>query len=200
MISAKKLSAFLILMVLTGLSACSITAKVWKPYDEITVATLANVNPDTYKRPSPIQIKIYELTSRATFDNLDFDRAFHNAKTLLSDQLLSEFEYTIQPNENIKHTINLQKGSAFIAIIAGFIDIDNTKWKHVYKVKDHGHYKHYITITDVEIKEGKPAKTLTTEDLKTEDLKKEDLKAEDLKKTIKQASETKEATKNLLSK
>lgn len=183
----KTIGILLFLLVFMGLSACSMTAKVWKPYDEITVETSARVNPDTQQRPSPIQVKIYELTSRATFDNLDFDRAFHSANTLLSDQLLSEIEYTIQPGESITHTIDLQAGAAFIAIVASFIDIDNARWKHIYKVKDHGHYTHHITISDREIKQGKPAKTLTAEDLKKG------------KEALEQAGEIKEAATNLFS-
>lgn len=136
-------------------SACATTAKVWKPYDAITIAASKSVNPDSNGRASPIQIKIYELTAKSTFENLDFDRAFYQAKTLLSDQLLSEAEYTLQPGETAQHTIKLRKTAAFIAISAGFIDIDNARWRHIYKVKDHGHYKHHINIVEKAISFGK---------------------------------------------
>lgn len=137
------LSALLIVI-----SACSTTAKVWQPYDNIDIAASDNVNPDGKGFASPIQIKIYELTSRSTFDNLDFERAYNNAQTLLSDELVSEAVITLQPNESIRHNIALNENTRFIAIIAGFINIDSTRWKHVYDVNPFGYYNHEITLND----------------------------------------------------
>jgi type VI secretion system protein VasD len=169
------------------------TAKVWKPYDEITIEASANVNPDGNNRPSPIQVKIYELSTRSTLDNLDFDRAFYSADTLLSDELLSEAEYTLQPGEIIEHTVPLQKSAKFIAITAGFIDIDNARWKHIYKVKSHGHYNHYITIGEKEIIEGKQKKPSVSKD----DLKKGQENIEKGKESADKANETKKSLERL---
>ncbi|MBX2809311.1 MAG: type VI secretion system lipoprotein TssJ [Cellvibrionaceae bacterium] len=150
-----KIKYIIFIVFLLGISACAVTAKIWQPYDDITIEASTHANMDNNNRPSPIQIKIYELRSRSTFDNLDFDRAFYHAATLLSDQLLSEASYTIQPGELIKHRVNLQKKAKFIAISASFIDIDNARWKHIYKIKDHGHYTHNIKITERRIDQGK---------------------------------------------
>lgn len=143
-----------IMIAFWGLSACATTAKIWAPYDKITITSSSKANPDINNKASPVQIKIYELTSRSTFDNLDFDRAFYNAKSVLSDELLSEEEYTIQPSEKIKHTVNLQKETKFIAILSGFIDVDNARWKHIYKVSPYGHYNRDISIIGKSIIEG----------------------------------------------
>lgn len=180
----------LCLSVILFICACSTTAKIWKPYDNITITAGASVNQDANKRASPVQIKIYSLSSRSTFDNLDFDRAFYNAKTLLSDELLSEAEYTVQPSETAEHTVNLTKNTHFIAILAGFIDIDNARWKHVYKVKPHGHYNHSITINENSIIEGKPS--ITKESIE-ENVKKGS-------ESIDQANQTKQSIKSLLGK
>lgn len=143
----KKILYFIYLIALsTVLSACSTAAKVWKPYDKIDIAASDDVNPDGKGDASPIQLKIYELSSRSTFDNLDFERAYNNAKTLLSDELVSEAVITLQPNESIRHTIALNKNTRFVAIIAGFINIDSARWKHVYNVKPFGYYSHEITL------------------------------------------------------
>ncbi|MGH1485292.1 MAG: type VI secretion system lipoprotein TssJ [Cellvibrionaceae bacterium] len=206
MITNRTFYIFLFFM-LTQVQACTtaakVTAKVWKPYDEINIETAANVNPDGKNRPSPIQVKIYELSSRSTFDNLDFDRAFYSAKTLLSDQLLSEVEYTIQPGEKVEHTVQLNKKVGFIAITASFIDIDNARWKHIYEVKPHGHYNHHISISEKEIKEGKLKKSPSTKD----NLKKGKDTIESGKDTIKKGqdsvdkvNETKDSIENLRSK
>lgn len=165
----KKIRFLLVIAsILVTISACSTTAKVWKPYDDITISAKAYVNPDGSDRSSPIQVKIYELSARSTFDNLDFDRAFYEAKTLLSDQLVSEAEYTIQPSETIKHKVDLKKSAHFIAILAGFIDVDNARWKHIYEVKPYGYHEHQITLTERMIVEGKVEQRSTTNDNKSE--------------------------------
>lgn len=175
-------------------SGCSITAKVWKPYDKVTISSAKNTNPNGKGRPSPIQVKIYELASRSTLDNLDFDRAFYNAETLLSDELISTAEYTIQPGDEVQHVIKLTKLSRFVAIVAGFIDIDNARWKHIYKVKPHGHYSHFITINAKEITEGKPAK----EHLSREDIKEAGEDIKEAGEDIKEADETRKSIKNVI--
>ncbi len=199
----------LFIVILPLISGCSTTAKVWKPYDNVTIESSEEINPDSNNRASPIQVKIYELSSRSTFDNLDFDRAFYNAKTLLSDQMLSSAEYTIQPSETIKHKIKLQKNSRFVAILAGFIDIDNSRWKHIYKVKPHGHYNHHISISGKSIIAGKVEEDEKEEDASPtnidQDEGKKSLTLDDVKEgaekggeAIEKASSTKQSINGLL--
>ncbi len=199
----------LFMAILTSITGCTTTAKVWKPYDNVTIESSKEINPDSNDRASPVQVKIYELTSRSTFDNLDFDRAFYNAKTLLSDEMVSSAEYTIQPSETIKHKIKLQKNSKFVAILAGFIDIDNSRWKHIYKVKSHGHYNHHISISGKSIIAGKVKEdTEEKDDLQEnteQDEEKKSLTLDDIKEgaekggdAIEKASSTKQSINGLL--
>ena len=186
------------------LSGCTVTSKVWDPYDDISISALQEVNTDTRQRPSPVQIKIYELSSRSTFDNLDFDRAFYDAGTFLSDELLSEADYTLQPGQTIEHRVKLKKQAQFVAILAGFIDIDNARWKHVYPVKSRGYQSHAITLGANKIIEGKPKQSKV--DRKQTDTQTDNGKAltlDDVEKgteTIEKATGTAESIKGLLNK
>lgn len=184
----------LLLIMLFNIAACSTTAKVWKPYDDITIEAKPSINPDGKNRPSPVQVKIYELSARSTFDNLDFDRAFYEAGTFLSDELISDAEYTIQPSETIEHTVNLTKSTRFIVILAGFIDIDNARWKHVYKVKPYGHYKHQITISEKTIIAGKVEEETEQSSPETENFEKDEsdssITVEDLEKGVDKGTES----------
>lgn len=184
----------LFLVILPNLVSCSTTAKVWRPYDNITISAKSSINPDGKSRPSPIQIKIYELSARSTFDNLGFDRAFYDAKTLLSDELISDAEYTVQPSQTIEHTVDLTKSARFIVILAGFIDVDNARWKHVYEVKPYGYYKHQITITEKEIVAGKVEKEAEPTNNKVEVSEKEEsdssITVENLEKSVDKGTES----------
>ncbi len=134
-----------ILVVLTALMSvgCESSMKVIKkhiPFMEpdtnitLTLAASSDINPDTRGEASPLNVKTYLLSERTTFDNLGFEAALDEADVLLSDQLLSRKEYIFQPKESIQYSIKLGKESKFIAVIAAYRDVDQSKWKLVLPV------------------------------------------------------------------
>lgn len=199
----------LLIIIAIGASTlgCSTAAKVWKPYDDITVSSSQTVNPDGNQRPSPVQFKIYELSSRSTFDNLSFDRAFYDAKTFLSDELISEVSYTLQPSSTIEHRVKLQKNTYFIAIVAGYINIDDARWKHVYDVKPYGHYSRDITLGAQGIVAGKVSEDQNTDNKDSTQTKETQSNSDQLQdnvdkgvESLEKANSTKESIKGLLGK
>jgi len=153
-------------IALLNITGCSVTSRVWPPYDKISISADKNVNLDVDSRPSPVQVKIYELSSRTTFDNLDFDGLFNHPEAQLSDELLSKIVFFLQPNETLKHKIQMQKEASYIAVLAAYRDIDNVRWKHVYKVKSHGRYRHSITLSEDGIIAGKVVEETQSESKK----------------------------------
>lgn len=139
---------FLVLFVVAFVvTACSMTRYVATPSDKITLKAEAEVNPDLEGRPSPISVKVYELSSRATFDALDFDKAWSNATVVLSDQLLSSAEFVLLPKQTKQHQIALRPNTTHIAIVAAYRDIDHAKWKRVYAVNSSWFYRHAVSLT-----------------------------------------------------
>lgn len=151
------------LVVLGGVFSCSNTPTLWHPSDKITIVATDSINPDGKQIPSPVQLKIYELSARSTLDNLDFNRAFHQADTLLSDELISQEAHVLQPSASIESIIKLNKSTRFIAILASFIDIDNARWKHIYTIKPNRYYRHKISINDKSIAAGEIKEVEPTE-------------------------------------
>ncbi len=142
------------------LNGCTAPNYVWPAYDKISLYADLDVNPDDNERPSPIQVKVYELAARTTFDNLDFQGLFNNGTAQLSDELISEKTFFIQPNETISHKIELNKSATHIAIVAAYRKIDSARWKYIYPVKSYGYYKHSIEFTSnaVEIRKSERSK------------------------------------------
>ena len=146
------------------MTGCTAPNYIWPAYDKITLHANLNVNPDDNQRPSPIQVKVFELSARTTFDNLDFQSLFNNGGTLLSDELISEKTFFIQPNETISHTIELNKESTHIAIVAAYRKIDSARWKHIYPIKFYGYYKHTIDLTSEAIEVRKSERSNKSEE------------------------------------
>lgn len=135
-------------MLLTLLSSgCSAVTYVWAAYDKVTIQATQEVNPDKAGRPSPVRVKLYELSTRTVFDNLDFEGAFNKGTTLLGDQLLSQAEYMLQPGESVTHQVDLKEKAAFIAVLAAYRDIDSVRWSRIYEIKDYNHASHTVTLT-----------------------------------------------------
>ncbi|NOY73155.1 MAG: type VI secretion system lipoprotein TssJ [Gammaproteobacteria bacterium] len=158
---------FFSIVTVLNISGCAVTNHVWPPYDKISISADEDVNFDLHNRPSPVQVKVYELSSRTTFDNLDFDGLFNHEEAQLRGELLSKTVFFLQPREHLKLKIELQNKTAFIAILAAYRDIDNSKWKHVYKVKSHGHYRHTITLGSNGIIAGKVTEDTNKQTIKT---------------------------------
>ncbi len=145
-----------LILISLVMSGCTVVKTVWKPYDEIELIATQDVNPDGNDRASPIQLRIYQLTSRTTVDNLEFDELYFNGEALLSDELLSLDEVILQPGESLSRKIALQDTAGFIAVVAAFRNLDTSKWKFVYDVHDYGHYRHPVTIEANSIRAGRP--------------------------------------------
>jgi type VI secretion lipoprotein, VC_A0113 family len=137
----------LLVFAALALSACAVNRYVVSPYDKLTLNATNDVNPDHHGRASPITVRVYELSSRTTFDNLDFNAAFNNAGTFLSDELLSSAERVLLPGETARHRVNLNRNARYIAVVAAYRDIDRAKWKLVYPVNGDWYYSHTLTFT-----------------------------------------------------
>jgi len=126
----------------------------------LTLAAAPDINPDQAGEASPLNVKTYLLSERTTFDNLGFESALDEAGVLLSDQLLSTKEYIFQPKETIQYAIKLGKETKFIAIVASYRNMDQSKWKLVVPVDSEDPEDHTINLT----KESVVLANLTEED------------------------------------
>lgn len=131
------------LLLLTG---CSATRYVATPVEKLTLQAAPTVNPDANGRASPIEVRVYQLSSRTTFDTLDFDSAWGNAAVVLGDQLLSQGVHVLLPRQTQVQRIELAPQATFIAVVAAYRDIDGARWKLVYPVRAHWFNRHRVVL------------------------------------------------------
>jgi len=113
----------------------------------LTLAASPDINPDQIGEASPLNVKTYLLSERTTFDNLGFESALDEAGVLLSDQLLSTKEYIFQPKESVQYAIKLGKETKFIAIVAAYRNVDQSRWKLVVPVDSEDPEDHAVNLT-----------------------------------------------------
>lgn len=138
------------------LAGCAVNRYVVTPYDDLTFFASPDLNPDDDGRASPIAVKVYQLTARTTFDNLDFDAAFSNADVVLSDELIVQSDLVLQPGGRQSLEIELDAETRFVAVTAAYRHIDRARWKLVLPVNGDWYYSHEITLTANGLRLGPP--------------------------------------------
>lgn len=89
----------------------------------------ADQNPDASGKPSPVEIRIYQLAATGTFNKADvFALTEHEKETLGQDDLASE-PIVITPGQSTTVKRELKAGTQAIGIVALFRDIDHAKWR-----------------------------------------------------------------------
>lgn len=119
----------------------------------MSISATIDVNPDSAGRPSPLVLRIYELSAVGAFQNSSFFPIYEDDAAVLGRDLISQESLTIKPLDLKKHTIALDKDTRFIGVIAAFSSIDNAQWKTVVSIDQN-------TTNDLTIKAEKLAITI----------------------------------------
>lgn len=142
-----RLGILLLVPFYLAIGGCSMTRAVATPYAAIVLMAGTDVNPDAEGRASPLIVRTYELSARAAFDTLDFDRVWGNAAVVLSDQLLSSQEHVLLPGETKAHRIDLQPNAEYVAVVAAYRHIDQARWKLIYRVSPDWFQRHHVVFS-----------------------------------------------------
>lgn len=96
---------------------------------QVSLAVAANVNPDMRGRASPIVARLFELKSLAAFQSADYLSLSDRDKESLGNDLVAKEELVLQPGENRKFTRELHPDTRFVAVVAGYRDIERSRWR-----------------------------------------------------------------------
>ncbi len=110
-----------IFLLVIGLSACSSTP----PQYWLTVHVYAdkNINPNIDGKPSPVELRFYELTDDQAFKQNSFIALFENDQGLLKDKLLLKRTLVgVEPDSKQTHKYPLAEKTRYIGIISAFAD------------------------------------------------------------------------------
>lgn len=96
---------------------------------EITLGALENVNPTATGRPSPIVVRVFELTNESRFQAADYFELMGQGNVSLEGDVLSSEEHTLLPGEVrvMRKRASLQ--SKFLGVVAGYRDLGSSTWR-----------------------------------------------------------------------
>lgn len=130
------LLSFSLLFLIMG---CSTMNKFVPPSTELIINVSENVNPDTSDRPSPVVMKIFELSSRTIFDTQDFFSLYEAPEKLLGPDLLKKDELELQPGSVQNYEMSLNRNTRFVGVVVAYRNIDQARWRAVIEVDPTGY-------------------------------------------------------------
>lgn len=144
----------LVLILLTcGLWGCTkVNSGVVGMFDldtDLKVIFIAgkDINPDEKHSPSPLYIRLYELTSDHAFIKADFLALYEKDDALLGKDLIAKRELNrIVPGESREETLVLDPKTRYVALFAEYFEYKNAKYKLIFPVTSKNVIKNTVRI------------------------------------------------------
>ena len=130
------LLSFSLLFLVIG---CTTMNKIVPPSTDLIINVSKNVNPDTSERPSPVVMKIFELSSRTIFDTQDFFSLYDTPEKILGPDLLKKDELELQPDSIQQYKMSLNRNTRYVGVVVAYRNIDQARWRAVIEVDPTGY-------------------------------------------------------------
>ena len=147
---------------LLGLAACASTPPKPAPTQAVLAAS-ANVNPDALGRPSPVVVRIYQLSGDAQFNDAGFFALYDHERATLGSSLLMRDERTLFPGQKVTFDLALSPGARFLGVAAAYRDVRRAHWRAVVGVPEKSLLK-LLAKRRVSVKVGKDAVSIAVTD------------------------------------
>lgn len=123
---------FITALVLGG---CQTVASVVEKKTIIDFEISEEVNPDLEDRPSPVVVRLYELSARTRFDRQDFFALYDDSKKALGEDLIKSTEYEFLPGSKTKHVLDLDADTRYVAAVVEFRQYEQARWKSIENIE-----------------------------------------------------------------
>jgi type VI secretion system protein VasD len=90
-----------------------------------------SVNPDAGGRPSPVQVRVYQLGDDADFLQADLTTLWADDAALLAASLVSRQEFMLAPGGSSQGSMTLETATRHVAVAVAFRDFRNAAWRAV---------------------------------------------------------------------
>lgn len=91
-----------------------------------SLTAVAKLNPDQNGRPSPLSVRVYQLSSDALFRNADFYKLLDDDAQVLNRDIQQKQQFMVYPGEQRSRVdIVISRKTRFIGIVGEFRDLDN---------------------------------------------------------------------------
>jgi type VI secretion system protein VasD len=118
-----------------ALAACASKPAKPAPTQAVVIAS-ADVNPDSMGRPSPVVVRIYQLSGDAQFNDAGFFALYDNEQATLGSSLIMRDERTLFPGQQVSLDLALSPETRFLGVAAAYRDVRSARWRAVVGVPE----------------------------------------------------------------
>jgi type VI secretion system protein VasD len=99
------------------------------PVVTIVITGSAGQNPDAGGAPSPVAVRVFQLTATAKFERADVYALIDREQQTLGTDDGGSQEFVLSPSESKTLTIEPKPGISAIGVTALYRDIDHAQWR-----------------------------------------------------------------------
>ena len=101
---------------------------------ELTVVGGPALNQNAQGRPSPVLVRIFDLSATQAFQSADYSALFDKPTAALQQDVLAQEEFILRPGDMQEHNRAPRPGLVALGVAAGFRDLAHAKWRIVVQI------------------------------------------------------------------
>jgi len=127
-------------LLIVALTSCRATKKMFGLTNniDISIRTTKDVNLDAQGNPSPIVVRLYELSTAVEFRKADYAALFNDEQATLGKDLLRRDEYEIKPEQTRIIARKAKENTKYLGLLAAYHNTTNIKWRAVISLNSSG--------------------------------------------------------------
>ncbi|WP_087024162.1 type VI secretion system lipoprotein TssJ [Thaumasiovibrio subtropicus] len=103
----------------------------------VNISAEDNINPNVDEKPSPIELRVYQLSDSEAFQQAEFLPLYEDEQGVLKATLLNTRQLqSVLPGETRKEVFPFNAETKFIGVIAAFADYREANNKAIYAVEE----------------------------------------------------------------
>jgi len=91
---------------------------------ELTLVGGPALDPNAQGRPSPVEVRIFQLSAPREFEAAHFDSLFRPPQSTTRANALAQDDFMLRPGEIHEHKRNVGSGVQALGVVAAFHDLD----------------------------------------------------------------------------
>jgi type VI secretion system protein VasD len=100
------------------------------------IRAAADINPDIQNMPSPVIVRVYQLSNKINFEDATYNVLFESDHNALGAEYISLNEYLVHPGTNNEVELKISENAKYLGVAVGYRSIDNVNWRTVIAVPD----------------------------------------------------------------
>lgn len=116
-------------LLLAGCASADHAMPVTPPTARIAIHASRGLNPDNNGRPSPVELWLFELKSRGSFDSASFYELYPALGKAATAGEIARTLLNVTPGDELALSHELSPDTRHLAVVAGFRDIEHSHWR-----------------------------------------------------------------------